>query len=303
MSLASVDWDLCRSFLAVVREGSLSGAARVLGLTQPTVGRHIESLEAALGVKLFTRWQHGLNPTALALDLVPHVEVMAAATAALVRTASGEAADERGSVRVTASEVVGAEVLPPMLTSFRDRHPGIVIELALSDRTENLLQREADIAVRMVRPEQTGLVARRIGQTPISLYAHRAYAARHGLPTTVEELARHAIIGYDTAPSVPSVAAIRNVVVTRDLFSLRSDSDLAQLAALRAGYGISGCQDALARRDPDLLPVLQDVIRFELPVWLVMHEDLRSTRRVRLLYDHLATSLAAFLGGPIASTS
>src|SRR5262245_45064510 len=140
MSLRDLDWDLCRSFLAVVREGSLSGAARALALTQPTVGRHIEMLEAKLGVALFTRWQHGLNPTELALDLVPHLEAMGTAADALVRAASGQAEEARGTVRVTASEVVGAEVLPPMLAEFREQNPGIVLELVLSNRTEDLLR-------------------------------------------------------------------------------------------------------------------------------------------------------------------
>jgi DNA-binding transcriptional LysR family regulator len=295
MPIGAIDWDLCRSFLAVVREGSLSGAGRALSLTQPTIGRHIETLESKLGVALFTRWQHGLHPTELALDLVPHVEAMEMASAALVRTASGEAEETRGTVRLTASDVVGAEVLPPMLAVFRDQHPGIIIELVLSNRTEDLLQREADIAVRMVRPEQTGLVARRIGQVPISLYAHRRYAERHGIPRGFEELTRHAMIGYDTVPAAPGFK-INDVAVTREMFSLRSDSDLAQLAALRAGCGIGGCQDPLAQKNVDLIPVMHDTIRFEIPMWLVMHEDLRSSRRVRLLYDHLAASLLTYLG-------
>ena len=298
MPLRDVDWDLCRSFLAVVREGSLSGAARALALTQPTVGRHIESLEAKLGVVLFTRSQHGLNPTDIALDLVPHAEAMGSAADALIRAASGPAEGSGGTVRLTASELVGAEVLPPMLARFREQHPGIVIELKLSDRTEDLLLREADIAVRMLRPEQIGLVARLIGQAAISLYAHRSYAERHGLPRTLEELTQHPLIGYDTAISSPSITKIDTIAITRDLFSLRTDSDLAQLAALRAGYGIGGCQDALARQNPDLLPVMHDSIQFELPMWLVMHEDLRASRRVRLLYDFLAVSLAKYLGTP-----
>lgn len=301
MSYGDLDWDLCRSFLAVIREGSLSGAARSLGLTQPTVGRHIESLETRLGVKLFVRWQRGLQPTELALNLAPHAETMATANATLIRAASGEAGEERGTVRLTASEMMGAEVLPAMLAAFHELHPGIVIELVLSNRTEDLLRREADIAVRMVRPEQIGLVARLVGLTPISLYAHRSYVERHGLPCSFEELARHALIGYDTVPSVPSVASIGNISVTRELFSLRTDSDLAQLAAIRAGYGIGGCQDALARRTPDLLPVMCELIHFELPIWLVMHEDLRTNRRVRLLYEHLVLSVSGYLGKSTSS--
>jgi DNA-binding transcriptional LysR family regulator len=292
------NWDLARAFLAVMRAGSLSGAARSLGLTQPTIGRQVEAFESKLGVPLFTRSRHGVKPTQAALDLVPHVETMAAAVAALKRTASGEAAVERGTVRLTASELMGAAVLPPILTRFHEAHPGIAIELVLSNRIEDLLRHEADIAVRMVRPDQTALVARHIGPVPISLYAHRDYIARHGLPTTLEEVAAHTLIGFDADPWGTGVLAAKGVPVTRDTFNLRTDSDLAQLEALRAGYGIAGCQDALARRNPDLVPVVPGVFRLMLDCWLVMHEDLRTSRRVRLLFDHLAAELAAYLNPP-----
>src|SRR5271163_506215 len=165
MSKREPGWELFRSFLEVVRDGSLSAAARRLALTQPTVGRHIDALEAALGLSLFTRSPRGLTPTPAALALEPHVEAMAAAAAALGRAASGEAAADRGAVRVTASDVIGCEVLPPILAAFRARHPGVALELTLTNRTENLARRDADIAVRMVRPTQSGLVARRIGSS------------------------------------------------------------------------------------------------------------------------------------------
>jgi DNA-binding transcriptional LysR family regulator len=141
------------------------------------------------------------------------------------------------------------------------------------------------------------LVARLIGHTSISLYAHRSYAEGHPLPRTIEELLQHPFIGYDSLPWAQSIAMIKDIPITRDIFTLRTDSDLAQLAALRAGYGIGGCQDALARANPDLLPVLQDNVQFDLPMWLVMHEDLRSSRRVRLLYDFLGHALTAYLRG------
>jgi DNA-binding transcriptional LysR family regulator len=290
------NWDLARAFLAVVRSGSLSGAARALGLTQPTIGRQVEEFEAKLGVPLFTRSRHGVKPTQAALDLVPHVETMAAAMAALKRAASGEASAPRGTVRLTASELMGAAVLPPMLARFHEAYPGIAIELVLSNRLSDLLRHEADIAVRMVRPDQAGLVARRIGSVPISLYAHRGYLARHGMPTNLEELvAGHTLIGFDADPWGAAVLATQAAPVTRDMFNLRTDSDLAQLEALRAGYGIGGCQDALARRDPDLVPVLPGAFRLMLDCWLAMHEDLRTSHRVRLLFDHLATELTAYL--------
>lgn len=295
MNQLAENWDLARTFLAVVETGSLSGAARALGLTQPTVGRQIEEFETVLGVPLFTRSRHGVKPTQAALDLKPHVETMAAAMAALKRAASGEAEETRGTVRLTASEFMGAAVLPPMLARFQDTHRGIAIELVLSNRITDLLRHEADIAVRMVPPDQAALVARHIGPLPISLYAHRDYIARRGMPMTLEELTTHAVIGFDADPWGARMLAAQGAPVTRDFFKLRTDSDMAQLAALRAGYGIGGCQDAFARRDPDLVPVLPGTLDIALDCWLVMHEDLRESRRVRLLFDHLAAALTAYL--------
>jgi DNA-binding transcriptional LysR family regulator len=288
-------WELYRSFLAVVRDGSLSGAARALALTQPTVGRHIGALEKALGIALFIRSQNGLLPTPGALALVPHAQAMAIAAEALVREASGAAEEPSGAVRLTASEIVGAEVLPPILAAFRAQYPQIVFELALTNATEDLLRRDADIAVRMTRPTQSALVARRIGTVPIGLYAHRRYADEHGLPSTGEELVRHATIGFDRDDSGARGLTIGDVPITREFFAFRCDSDLGQLAAVRAGLGIGACQVGIARRDPDLLAVLADQVRFDLEMWLVMHEDQRMSRRVRLLFDHLAEALDEYV--------
>jgi DNA-binding transcriptional LysR family regulator len=238
MTRGEPGWELYRTFLEVVRDGSLSGAARKLALTQPTVGRHIDALEASLELSLFTRSPQGLKATPAALDLVGYAETMAAASAALRRTASGGAKADRGTVRVAASEMIGCEVLPPILTSFRDSHPGITLELALSNRNEDLLRRDADIAVRMVRPRQKSLVARRIGQSAIGFYAHRSYVEKYGLPKEIAELENHCLIGFDR-----NDLALRNLgelprPVTRDNFGFRCDSDLAQFAALKAGVGI-----------------------------------------------------------------
>jgi DNA-binding transcriptional LysR family regulator len=293
MPATEPSWELYRSFLAVIRERSLSGAARSLSLTQPTIGRHIDALEAALGVALFTRSQVGLEATAGAKALVPFVEAMASAASALTRAASGEAEEERGSVRVTASEMMGAEVLPAALASFREGHPSIVVELVLSNRSEDLLRREADIAVRMVRPTQSALLARKIGAVNLGLHAHPRYLKAHGSPKTLAELSQHPLIGFDTAPSVRRLPKL-GVPLTRELFAFRCDSDFGQYAALRAGFGIGLCQIALAKRDR-LVPVLPGAFHFELGVWLVMHQDLKSSRRVRLLFEHLATHLEAYV--------
>jgi DNA-binding transcriptional LysR family regulator len=290
MSRQEPGWELVRSFLAVFRRKSLSGAARELSLTQPTVGRHIDALEEALGAKLFTRSQSGLLPTARASSLVPYAEAMASAAGALVRAASGEAEEERGAVRVTASEVIGTEVLPAAFTAFRRLHPHIDIELVLSNRSEDLLKREADIAVRMVKPTQAALLAKKIGVLHVGLHAHPDYLKAYGIPRNLDELRAHPLIGFDSAPSVRSLPKL-GVTLSRELFAFRCDSDIGQTAALRAGFGIGGCQVALAKRD-GLVPVLPGVFDFKLEVWIAMHKDLRTTRRMRLMFDHLCVHLA-----------
>jgi DNA-binding transcriptional LysR family regulator len=289
-------WDLYRSYLAVLREGSLSGAARSLGLTQPTIGRHVEALEQALGLALFTRSLHGLAPTGAALSLRADAEAMEAAAAALRRSASGQGEDLRGTVRLTASEVVGAEVLPTILAKFQERHPGVTIELVLSNRVEDLLRRESDIAVRMVRPTQGALVARRIGEVALGLYAHPRYLEQRGAPATLEELDGHLLIGFDHETAFIRDVQARGFPLNREMFSLRTDSDLAQLATLRAGCGIGICQVPLGARS-GLARVLPQALAFKLPVWLAMHGDLRANRRCRLVFDALAEGLTQYVEG------
>ncbi|WEK50395.1 MAG: LysR family transcriptional regulator [Candidatus Kaistia colombiensis] len=290
-------WDHFRSFLAVLGDGSLSAAARSLRLTQPTLGRHIDELEQALDVVLFTRSRAGLTPTEAALELAPHAETMAAAAEALVRAASAEAAEDRGTVRLTASEVVGTEILPAILRPFMERHPGIAIELVVSNRNEDLLRREADIAVRMARPTQGALLARRIGTIDIGLHAHRDYLARRGTPKTLADLTGHTLIGYDRES--PAIRALQQLglPLSRDMFSLRTDSDTTQLAAIRAGLGIGGCQSPLAAQDHDLVHLVPEEFAYPLECWVAMHEDLGQVRRMRLVFDHLVAGLGGYVTG------
>ncbi len=290
------DWNLYRSFLAVIDIGSLSGAARDLSLAQPTVARHIEAFEAALGGgPLFTRSGAGLRPTRAAHTIAPIARAMASSAEALVRTASGDAEQERGVVRLTASQIVGAEVLPRILRDFHEDHPHIAIELALSNDLEDLLHRDADIAVRMARPTQSALLAKKVGVARVGFHAHRDYIARRGMPTTMAELSGHSIIGFDRA--IPLRVAIDQIgfPITPDLFALRTDSDAAQIAVIRAGFGIGPMQVNVAARDPDIVPVLPDKFSFDLPTWVVMHEDLKADRRMRLMFDHLVDGLTAWL--------
>lgn len=286
------DWSLYRTFLAVTQEGSLSGAARRLGLTQPTVARHVDALEGAIGADLFLRSQRGLEPTEVARDLVPYAETLASTAAALLRSASGRAGEVRGSVRVSASEVVGVERLPPILARLRRRHPGLIIELVLSNAVDDLLRREADVAVRMTEPAQEALVARRLPSVALGLHARRDYLDRRGVPTSVGDLAGHDLIGFDRETPVLRAFVERFPSFDRSAFALRADSDLAQLAAIRAGFGIGLCQVSVARHDPDLVRILADAVSVDLGLWIVMHEDLRTNARCRTVFDALVADLS-----------
>ena len=290
---SSIGWELYRSFLGVLKEGSLSGAARLLGITQPTVGRHIAALESALGVVLFTRSPTGLLPTAVAHTLRAHAETMERTAAALERAASSQGDEVRGVVRVSASEVVGVEVLPSIITHLRQQHPHLKVELVLTNRLSDLLQLEADIAVRMVRPSQEQLLAQRIGLIEVGLHARDDYLQQHGIPQALKDLTGHSVIGYDQAN-----AFIRSVAITgfeRSAFAFSSDSDLAQLALIRAGAGIGGCQVQLAKRDPRMRRVLPQAFALKLDTWVTMHEDLRNSPRCRVTFDALVQGLQRYV--------
>ena len=294
MNASGPDWSLYRSFLAILQAGSLSAAARALGLTQPTLARHVAALEEAVGLTLFTRSQQGLAPTEAALELKPYAEQLAATTAAMLRAASGQGQGIKGSVRVSASEIIGSQVLPAIFAGMRAMHPALEIELVLSNAVENLLRRDADIAVRMVEPVHEALVVKRIGRVTVGLHAHRDYLARAGTPRTLEVLQKHSVIGFDR--ETPAIRAIRARLPGLEAvhFALRTDSDIAHLMAIKAGFGIGLCQTALARQDPNLVRVLPSV-GLQLGVWLAMHENLRSTPRFRAVFDGLAAGLAKYV--------
>jgi len=291
-----IEWELYRTFLGVLQHGSLSGAARALGMAQPTVGRHIAALEAALGLALFTRSQAGLLPTEAALALQPHARVMESTAAMLERTAASYGDGVRGVVRVTVSEVVGVEVMPAVLANLRERYPELAVELVLSNDVQDLLQREADIAVRMTPPRQEQLVARSVGAIELGLHTSTAYLARHPVPESLDDLARHTLIGYDHVTPMVRDAMRGWPQLDAQLPALRTDSDVAQLGLIRAGAGIGICQVALARRSPDLVRVLPDAFSLPLPTWVTMHEDLRDSPRCRVTFDALVEALARHAG-------
>jgi DNA-binding transcriptional LysR family regulator len=290
------DWDSYRSFLAVLEEGSLSGAARRLGLTQPTLGRHIESIEAALGQALFVRSQRGLTPTPAAETLRPYAEALQANAEALVRAASRRPDAIEGLVRVTAPEVIAAEVLPYLLRDSVERNPQLRFEIEGSDRAVDLLQREADVAVRTVNPAQQSLVATKAGEIDIGLYGSPDYVARRGAIERVDDAARHVLIGY--ARETPYLRALTAGLDLPPIetFALRTDDAVVAIAAVRAGLGLGFCQAGIARRE-GWIRMLPDRLSIRLPAWVVMHEDLKANPACRAAFDLLAEGMRAYIRG------
>jgi DNA-binding transcriptional LysR family regulator len=296
-----IDWALWRSFLAVADTGSLSAAARQLGLTQPTLGRQIAALETALGRRLFVKSQAGYALADGAAALLEEARAMHLSAAALARMASArdDAGDLAGVVRIAASHVVGAEVLPHALAPLLAGHPRLEVELALSNSAADLLRREADIALRMVRPAQSTLVARKLADVPLGLFAHRAYLDRAGSPAQVADLARHVLIGPDRDPTLQPILAALGPGFTRNSLRLRVDEEAAQLGAMRAGLGIAICQRGIAVREDALVEVLPGAFGHALECWQVIHADLRDAPRIRAVADHLARTLPALFAGRI----
>lgn len=291
-----VAWDDQRAFLTVLEEGSLSAAARRLGVAQPTVRARIEALEHALGTVLFTRSVNGLVPTEQARALADPARAMARSSDAFVRAASARPGEIAGAVRLSVSDFVGIEVLPPMLATLHAAHPAIIAEVSLSNASADLLEQEVDIAVRMHPPRHEALVVRKVGAIVLALFAHRDYLARRGMPASLDDLAEHDFIGPDRARPDLQLAAALHPALTRECFVARTDNHPAQLALARAGLGIAVVQRPIGLADPELHAVLPDVEIASLDTWIVTHENLRNVPRVRATFDHLVTEFTRFTG-------
>jgi DNA-binding transcriptional LysR family regulator len=285
-------WDVYRSFAAVLQQGSLSAASRALGMTQPSIARHIDALEQAIGAKLFVRSQRGLSPTDHAVALRPHAEALLAAAEALRRSAEGAPDIPEGTVRITASQAVGTHHLPAILTRLRREQPRLQFELALTDEIDDLLQRQADIAIRMAQPEQKSLVAKSVGSVRLGFHAHRSYLERRGTPKQLEDLREHDLIGFDVETPFTRAGMIHLPGVERSMFALRVDDAAAQFEAIRAGFGIGICQTVIAEREEGICRVLEKLFDLPLPVWIVMHEDLRNSIRYRTTFDALVEAFS-----------
>jgi DNA-binding transcriptional LysR family regulator len=288
----SFDWSLIRSFLAALDQGSLLAAARLLKTSQPTLGRHIAELESQLGVVLFERTGRGLRPTATALQLAESAREMESGALQLTRTLTGAQLQTTGTVRITASVPVAVQLMPPLLARMRQSLPDIQVELVSSNQVSNLLRREADIAVRMVRPEQGTLVAKKIGDVGVGAYAHRSYLARHSPLHQPTDLLQHALIGNDADTSILRGFQAMGYAVGPENFALRTDDFIVQWQAVRAGLGIGFVADYMACTDPEVVRVLPGVLNIpDLPMWLAVHREIRTNRRIRAVYDFLAEAL------------
>lgn len=293
---SNFDWSLVRSFLAALDHGSLLGAARVLGATQPTIGRHIAELESQLGAVLFERTGRGLLPTQTALRLADAARAMESGAHQLARQVSGADVGASGTVRITASQPVACILLPPVLARMRLALPDVQVELVSSNQVNNLLRREADIALRMVQPDQSSLVAKRIAKVTLGAYAHRDYLRRRGTPKQPQDLLAHELVGDDRDGVILRGFTALGFPVTAEAFALRTDDLIAYIAAMRAGLGIGFIADYVARTDNQLVPLLPMLKIPPLPVWLTVHREIRTSQRIRAVYDFLGHAVAQALG-------
>jgi len=287
------DWNRARAFLVTAEEGSLSAAARALGMAQPTLGRQVSALEEELGVVLFERIGRGLTLTRNGLELVEHVRAMGDAASRVSLTASGQSQAIAGTVRITATEVMSAFILPAIIAKLRRAEPAIEIELVATNSLRDLRRREADIAIRSARPTDPDLIARRLGDETAELYAAHGYLDRVGGFASPEDLARAEFVGFDENEAFLDGLNALGLTLSGRNFPVLCDAQLVQWELVKQGAGIGvmvtrvGDAEPLVRRAAPWLPP------FEFGIWLVAHRELNTSRRVRLVFDRLADELLA----------
>jgi DNA-binding transcriptional LysR family regulator len=295
-ALNDFDWSLIRAFLAVAEKGSLSGAARSLSQSQPTLGRQIKQLEDQMGLRLFERQARGLELTDTGESLLEPARAMRAAFGQLRLRAAGRDHKMEGTVRITASEVMAHHVLPKIIAGMREAEPNIQIELVPSDASENLLFREADIAVRMYRSTQLDVITKQIGTVEMGIYAAKSYLAKHGTPERIDDLLNHTIVGYDRDDRI--IVGMRDLgwPATREFFDVRCDDQNTYWELVRAGCGVGFTQQSFASVDPLIARVLPEVELPTLPIWLAAPEVMRSTPRIKRVWDMLEEGISAVFG-------
>lgn len=288
----SFDWNQVRAFYVAVEEGSLSGAARVLMSTQPTIGRQISALEESLGITLVERSVKGLQITQEGQDLVEYVRAMSEAAHMISMIADSRSQDVIGEVTITAMDLLSTEVLPRILIELRESAPGIRVRVNPANDIKNLLHREADIAIRHVRPDQPELIARHVGDLRVNLYASKAYLDEVGRPRTLSDIADYAFVGNADLDQLIMPMQELGIPVRPESFIATSESGSVIRAMLKTGYGVSMQPEVLADADPDLEKVSSAFPSLHFPVWLVTHRELRTSPRIRLVFDLLARGLS-----------
>ena len=288
-----LDWNRIRAFLATAEAGSLSAAARVLGLTQPTLGRQITALERELGVALFERAGRGLVLTPTARDLLDHVRPMGEAAGRLALAATGRSQVIEGPIRITATEVYAAHVLPPIIARLRAAHPGITVEILATNRAADLLRREADIAIRNFASREPELIVRKIGEDRGRPYATPGYLARLGQPRDWHDLATADFVGFGDPEGFLEGMRALGLSLTRRQLPVQADSHLVHWALVKQGAGVGFMTEAVGDAEPMVRRVLPDAPPIIFPIWLATHRELHTSRRVRVVFDLLADALSA----------
>lgn len=283
----NLDWHLIHTFLAVARAGSLSAAARVLGVSQPTVSRDIQAIEKATNLSLFKRTTQGLNLTNDGRSLIHAASKMESAAGQFARQATGMSTELTGEVRISVNEVVGIYLLPPAIAAFGQAHPEVEIEIVISNRASSLNKREADLALRMFRPTQPDLVVSRLEDIELGFYATQAYIDEHGIPDSLESFKQATLIGYDSDTEMVDKAQEMGFDLRREDFNIRTDNLPMQINLGRSGAGILGTHVRLASHYPELVRILEWIPLPSLEFWIVCHSDVKFNPRIRALSHFL----------------
>ena len=289
--MTDLDWTLLQSFVAVNEHGSFSAAARATKSSQATLSRHISTLEHQLDARLFDRTVGGTHLTARGMDVLQHVTDMADAAGRLSLAVEGKETAISGTVRITASTIVSTYQMPRILADLRVQEPEIDIELVSSNRTENLLRREADIAVRMYRPTQADIYARKLGEYRLGIYAAHSYLERRPAPVTWKEILDHDVIGSDHGELLIEGFKRFGMNVDREFFVFRSDDVVVCWNMVMEGYGLGFNQVQIGDAEPKVARIELPGEIGSLPVWLVAHSELKTSPRVRRVFDFLAEKL------------
>jgi DNA-binding transcriptional LysR family regulator len=273
-------------------EGSLSAAARKLQQTQPTLSRQVAALEKELGVTLFERVGKQLVLTETGSDLLEHVRAMGDAAGMVSLNASGHSQEISGEVRITAGEGLAAYLLPPVIERIREQYPEIQVELVVSNQVRDLRRREADIAIRHVRPEQPDLVAKKVKDSSAHIYASHSWIRRHGRPQTADDLASAVFVGTDDNPRFIQILRSLGVRAKLENFKLSSDSHVAVWEMVKQGLGVGANLREIGLATPEVEQILPELAPIPVPYWLCTHRELHTSRRIRLVFDLLADALA-----------